>query len=84
MFKQFKEMVDWTLHIESNPNKLFGKPVIINSRIPVDLILEKFAAGDTVDDLLEAYPTITKEDLTACYLFAAESVKNEIFYTKAS
>ncbi len=77
-------MVDWTLHIESNPNKLFGKPVIVDSRIPVDLILEKFAAGDTVEDLLEAYPGITREDITACLLFAAESVKNEILFTKAS
>ncbi len=77
-------MVDWTLHIESNPNRLYGKPVIVNSRIPVDLILEKFAAGDTVDDLLDAYPKITKEDLAACLLFAAESAKNEIIFPKAS
>ena len=72
-------MVDWTLHIESNPNKLFGKPVIVGSRIPVDLILEKFAAGDTVEYLLDAYPKITKEDLAACLLFAAESIKKEVF-----
>jgi uncharacterized protein (DUF433 family) len=77
-------MVDWTLHIESNPNRLYGKPVIVDSRIPVDLILEKFAAGDTVEYLLDAYPKITKEDLAACLLFAAESVKNEILFTKAS
>ncbi len=72
-------MVDWTLHIESNPNRLYGKPVIVDSRIPVDLILEKFAAGDTIEDLLDAYPKITKENLAACLLFAAESVKNEVF-----
>jgi len=77
-------MIDWTLHIESNSNKLFGKPVIAGTRIPVDLILEKFANGDTIDDLLEAYPSIKKEDLTACFLFAAESVKNEVFLIKAS
>lgn len=34
-------MVDWNLHIESNPKKLFGKPTIINTRISVDLIPEK-------------------------------------------
>lgn len=79
-----KKMIDWTLHIESNPEKLFGKPVIINTRIPVDLILEKLAAGDTIDDLLQAYPKITKDDLTACLLFAADSVKNEIIFSKAS
>lgn len=77
-------MIDWTLHIESNPNILFGKPVIINTRIPVDLILEKLAAGDTMDDLLKAYPKISKEDVTACLLFAAETIKNEIIIPKAS
>lgn len=40
-------MIDWTLHLESDPEKLFGKPVIINTRIPVDLILEKLADCDT-------------------------------------
>ena len=75
-------MINWTTHIESNPNKLFGKPVIINTRIPVDLILEKLATGDTTTDLIEAYPTITKDDITACLLFAADSIKNEIFYPK--
>ena len=34
-------MVNWNLHIESDPGKLFGKPTIINTRISVDLILEK-------------------------------------------
>jgi len=77
-------MIDWTLHIESNTEKLFGKPVIINTRIPVDLILEKLAVGDTIDDLIEAYPQITKDDITACLIFAADSIKNEIVIPKAS
>ena len=77
-------MIDWTLHIESNPEKMFGKPVIINTRIPVDLILEKLAVGDTIEDLIDAYPKITKDDITACLLFAADSIKNEIIYSKAS
>ena len=77
-------MIDWTLHIESNPQKLFGKPVIIETRIPVDLILEKLAGGDSIDDLIDAYPLITKEDIAACLLFAADSIKNEIVLPKAS
>jgi uncharacterized protein (DUF433 family) len=77
-------MIDWALHIESNPEKLFGKPVIVNTRIPVDLILEKLAAGDTIEDLIEAYPKITKDDIKACLLFAADSIKNEIVFSKAS
>jgi len=77
-------MIDWTLHIESDPEKLYGKPVIINTRIPVDLILEKLAVGDTIDDLMEAYPKMTKDDVSACLLFAADSIKNEIVISKAS
>lgn len=71
-------MIDWALHIESKAEKLFGKPVIKNTRIPVDLILEKLASGDTIEDLLSAYPSLTKKDISACLIFAAESVKNEM------
>jgi uncharacterized protein (DUF433 family) len=77
-------MMDWTLHIESVPEKLYGKPVIKNTRIPVDLILEKLASGDSIDDLLKAYPQIKKEDISACLLFAADSIKNEVIFSKAS
>ncbi|MBT3209201.1 MAG: DUF433 domain-containing protein [Bacteroidetes bacterium] len=76
--------MDWTLHIESNPERLYGKPVIINTRIPVDLILEKLASGDTIQDLTEAYPKTTKDDIAACLLFASDSIKNEIVFSKAS
>lgn len=77
-------MTDWTFHIESKPEILFGKPVIANTRIPVDLLLEKLAAGDTINDLLQAYPKIKREDIVACLLFAADSIKNEVVYSKAS
>lgn len=72
------EMLDWKLHITSDPEVLFGKPAIKNTRIGVDLILEKLAAGDTIEDLIDSYPTITKDDINACLLFAAESIKNEL------
>ncbi|HKL32113.1 MAG TPA: DUF433 domain-containing protein [Tangfeifania sp.] len=77
-------MVNWNLHIESDPGKLFGKPTIINTRISVDLILEKLAAGDSVEDLLAAYPKLTNDDIIACLLFAADSIKNEVIIPKAS
>jgi len=82
--KKLQKMVDWKSHIESNPDKLFGKPTIINTRISVDLILEKLAAGDTSADLIEAYPKLTKDDIIACLLFAADSIKNEVIIPKAS
>jgi uncharacterized protein (DUF433 family) len=76
-------MIDWTLHIESNPDILYGKPVIKNTRIPVDLILEKLATGDTTEELIEAYPKLTRDDIAACLLFAADSIKNEVVFSKA-
>jgi len=76
--------VNWIEHISSEPKILFGKPVIKNTRIPVDLILEKLAGGDKMEDLLQAYPSLTKEDIISCLLFAAETVKNEVIYLKAS
>jgi uncharacterized protein (DUF433 family) len=68
-------MINWHLHIETNPEKLFGKPVIVDTRIPVDLILEKLAAGDTTQDIIEAYPGLIVDDIAACLLFAADAIK---------
>lgn len=77
-------MVDWTIYIETKPEVLSGKPIIKNTRIPVDLILEKLAMGDSMNDILQAYPNIKKDAITACLLFAADSIKNEIIYSKVS
>jgi uncharacterized protein (DUF433 family) len=77
-------MVNWTTHIDSNPKILYGKPVIKSTRIPVDLVLEKLASGDSIADLLAAYPQITKDNILACLLFAADSIKNEVVHSIAS
>jgi len=76
-------VINWKDYIASDPAILYGKPVIKNTRIPVDLILEKLAAGNTAATLLEAYPKISVEAITACLLFAAESIKSEIIYKGA-
>ncbi|MBX3043909.1 MAG: DUF433 domain-containing protein [Candidatus Kapabacteria bacterium] len=77
-------MLDLKLHITSNPEVLFGKPAIKNTRIVVDLILEKMAFGDSIEELLDSYPSITIDDINACLLFAAETIKNEIVIPRAS
>lgn len=77
-------MIEWRSHIESDPSIMYGKPVIKNTRISVDLILEKLSEGESAGDLLEAYPRITKEDILAVFAFAAESIKNEVVYPIAS
>ena len=47
--------------IESNPEILGGKPVISGTRIPVDLIFELIGANESIEDILEDYPSLTRE-----------------------
>jgi uncharacterized protein (DUF433 family) len=74
---------NWQLRINSNPKIMFGKPVIMGTRIPVELILEKIAHGESVEYLLEAYPRLTQEDITACQFYALQSVKNDLVFAIA-
>ena len=59
-------MTDYKNHIEANPKIMFGKPCIKGTRIPIDLILEKLAWGETIEDLLDAYPRVKENDILAC------------------
>lgn len=44
--------------IEANPSIMMGKPVIVGTRITVELIIEKLAAGETIDQILAAHPRL--------------------------
>ncbi len=70
--------MNWTTYIVSDPAILYGKPSIRGTRIGVDLILEKLAAGITIPQLLKAYPHLEETQILACLAFAAEKIKNEI------
>jgi uncharacterized protein (DUF433 family) len=63
--------------IEINPKIMLWKPVIRGTRIPVELVLRKLGEGATEADLLDAYPNLTREDLRAAMLFAADAVAHE-------
>jgi uncharacterized protein (DUF433 family) len=66
-----------TERIEINPSVMLGKPVIRNTRIPVELVLRKLAEGATVADLLDAYPRVTEANVRACLAYAADAVTHE-------
>jgi uncharacterized protein (DUF433 family) len=70
--------------IVSNPNVMMGKPVIAGTRITVELILEKLSAGETVENILEAHPHLTREQVYAALSFAAEALKASYVYPIAS
>lgn len=61
-----------TDRVEINPKVMLGKPVIRGTRIPVELVLRKLGEGATREDLLEAYPRLTREDIQAAIRYAAD------------
>ena len=66
--------------IVSDPAVMMGKPVVKGTRITVELILEKLGAGETIEQLLEAHPRLTREGIQAALLFAAETLRSDVVY----
>jgi len=59
--------------IQSDPAIMMGEPVVAGTRITVELILEKLAAGEAIDQLLEAHGRLTREGVLAALDFAARA-----------
>jgi uncharacterized protein (DUF433 family) len=67
--------------IEIGPSVMLGKPVVRNTRIPVELLLRKLAEGATIDELLDGYPRLSKQDIQACLEYAADAIAHEESYS---
>lgn len=65
-----------TDRIEINPQVMMGRPVIKGTRITVELILRKLSDGASEDDLLDAHPRLTREDIRAAVAYAADALGN--------
>jgi len=66
-----------TDRIEINPKVMMGKPVIRGTRLTVELILRKLSEGAGEEDLMEAYPKLTREDIQAAIRYAADTLAHE-------
>jgi uncharacterized protein (DUF433 family) len=64
--------------VEAKPGVMMGKPCVRGTRIPVYILLEKMAAGETFEQLLVAYPQLTVEGLRACLEYAAALAADEV------
>ncbi len=62
--------------IEIDPRRCGGTPVVKGTRIPVAVILDQLAAGETWDSVLAGYPELTREDIQAVLMFAKASVEH--------
>lgn len=72
--------MDWRKHIHSDLKIMMGKPVVIGTRIPVDLILEKLSNGKTIEQILEAHPRLNHDAVLAAIAFAAETLRADAVY----
>jgi len=66
--------------IRCDPKIMMGKPTVAGTRITVELILEKLAAGETADQILSEHPRLTPEGLRAAIAFAAEVLRADVVY----
>ncbi|MDR0417670.1 MAG: DUF433 domain-containing protein [Propionibacteriaceae bacterium] len=60
--------------ITADPAVMAGAPTIRGTRVTVSAVLGQLAAGSTVDEVLEDYPSLERDDVRAALAFAAESV----------
>ncbi len=70
--------------ISTDHKVLLGKPVIKNTRIPVEMILKKLSQGATHEDLLKSYPRLQPEDIFAALEYASSRIANEEDYQAGS
>ena len=59
-----------------DPDICNGQPVIEGTRIPASTVLEFLSAGDSIDDVLADYPTLTRDDVLACLAYSARLMKH--------
>jgi len=76
--------MDWKAHIGIDADVLGGKPVIRGTRLAVDFIVSLLAQGWSVEQVLESYPGVTREQVLACLASAADSLSGERVFFRAS
>jgi uncharacterized protein (DUF433 family) len=64
--------------ITIDPKVCHGQACIKGTRIPVHQILPMLANGDTIEDLLLEYPSVTREDILACFDYAASLAEEQV------
>ncbi len=67
-----------------DPDIMVGKPVIKGTRIPVYVILEFFESGHSIEDILEMYPDLDKEDVKAALRYATNILKREETHVRSA
>lgn len=78
------QITDVPNRISIKPDVCNGRPVIRGTRITVQTILEFLAAGDSVEEVLEEYPKLTRADIQACLDYASRLMGNHFSVVQAA
>lgn len=66
--------------IVSDPRIMMGKPVIAGTRVTVELVLEKLGSGESIEQVMESHPRLTREAILAALRFAGQTLRAEAVY----
>lgn len=72
--------MEWQNYIHSDSKVLRGKPIIKNTRISVELILDLMAQGWSRQDILESYPTLSHTHLQAVFAYLRDCIQTELYF----
>jgi uncharacterized protein (DUF433 family) len=76
--------MDWRTRISTDPAVCHGKACIKGTRIMVSVVLDNLAAGQSPQEIVQLYPTLCREDVTAAMAYAAELARERVVLTSAA
>jgi uncharacterized protein (DUF433 family) len=75
--------MNYLLYIESDSERMLGKPTIKGTRLTVELIIQRLSEGATPQQLIEAYPALTLPAIQAALAYASDVIFNEMMIAVA-
>ena len=70
--------MNWQDYITVDPQTCHGKACIAGTRVMVSVILDNLAEGNTVDEIMENYPTVSRDAIMATLVYASELAKERV------
>jgi uncharacterized protein (DUF433 family) len=70
--------MDWREHISVDASVCHGRPCVKGTRIMVSVVLDNLAAGLSADEIVESYPSLTREGIQAAIAYAAELARERV------
>lgn len=70
--------MDWRTHVWIDPERMHGVPCMRGTRVPVYVVLDNLADGETAETILDQYPSLKPEHIPAAIAYAAELARERV------